>query len=161
MRCFRINNADSIKQLHHLEKCYFELGQVFEILSHYYAVPVFIQITNIFFDILMNSYIVVNEVFKFIKVHRNKYNADTTCPHLMLICLNTVNFSTEGNFFEYKSQFDSLTNGTSLDTTSLNYKETEVSRHFIIYASIKLLFLIVSFDALAKCKTATLNILKR
>ena len=164
---FRLHNPEILKELDNLKKSYFELGQVFEILNNHYAIPIFIQVTNMFFDLLLNSYLIATTIMK--KWNVEKSNAFLmTYSELMLICYSKVNFSSEGNFVEYKREFSS-----SIDVPFNNRTLTDVNREFIfdfleifsvmniIYETVKLILLIFSMEKLAKYKYTTYNILKR
>ena len=156
-----------MKQADNLKRSYFELGQVFEILNRHYAIPIFIQVTNIFFNLLVNSFSLASKIME--KMIVKKSNAFLmTYSEVMLICNSKVNFSSEENIIEYKLHFSS-----TVDVPFNNRKLTGVNSEIIfvflegfsvlniIYDITKLFLLIFSMEKLAKFKSSTLDILKR
>lgn len=137
---------------------------MFEILIRHYAVPIFIEITNMFFDLLMNSYLIAQKLIVLSKMSEIKNDTFTmTYPQLMLICLENVNISSANNLLKNKSEFminDTLRDKTVLEDDNWKFYFYEAIQ-YMLYEIIKLLLLIFSLDTLAKCKTATADILKR
>lgn len=152
-----------MKQLQNLQRSYFELEQVFGIWSRHYSVPVFTGITNMFFDILMNGYLLSLKVYAYYKVDEKKNDTVTmSYSKMMLICYQKVNLSSENNILENKPSSFNETFQEKIISTDEDWKFLFYeSIQFIIYATFKLLLLIFSLDFLAKCKTTTLDVLKR
>ena len=162
---FRLDHSEIIKQLDYLKRSYYELGQVSEILNRHYAVPILMQVTNMFFDLLVDSYLIASEIIKRLNIKKSN-SLLITYSELMLICYTKVNFSSEENFMEYKSDFSSsfdmeTYNGTANDDEVISVYQVGTSLRNICYEIIKLILLIFSMDKLAKCKTTTLDNLKR
>lgn len=155
-----------LKQLHRLERSYFELGQMFDILNSHYSVVILIEIINMFFSLLVNCYLLTGKIFD--KMQRKKKDTvQLTYSELILICYTKFNFSSEENFLEYKQQFPSSIEVQSLNTTSDREYGDDIEQYLystifnINYEIIKLILLIFSLNKLLTCKNETLDILKR
>ena len=164
---FRLTNPEILKDLDNLKRSYFELGQVFEILNNHYAIPIFTQVTNMFFDLLLNCYLIATIIMKKWNVKKSKAIL-ITYSELMLICYTKVNFSSEENFMEYKRESSpSIDVPSNKRTPKDDYNELffdfleGICVINIIYEITKLYLLIFSMEKLAKYKSTTLNILKR
>ena len=142
-----------------LKTSYFELGQVVEILNWHYAIPILIQVTNMFFNLLVNCYSIASMIIT--KVNVKKGDAFVmTCSE----CYSKVNFSSEENYIKYKREFSSsidvpFNNRISTDE-SIDLIE-EISVINILYEITKLFLLIFSMEKLAQYKSTMLNILRR